>query len=63
MNTSAVFNKGVVLNERSYYYTFQGVLGGRTKRGVALNEESALSEVVRYAYSELHRLYFDEINR
>ena len=28
------------------------VLGGCTKRGVALNEESALNEVVRYIYME-----------
>ena len=29
------------------------VLGGRTKRGVALNEESALNEVVRYQYAQV----------
>ena len=45
---------GVVLTEGSHFYTFL-VLGGRTKRGFALNEESALNEV-RLDYTTISRL-------
>ena len=34
---------GVVINEELHYYTIL-ILGGRNKRGVALNEEIALNE-------------------